>query len=109
MWTTGNNCLLNGSTNIVDKKIKLGKRMEFDLPNLLVISILNIILCKILFECSFLIISEQMVLWKQPNYIPILLLPLHSNMHYIIRGLSRDRFDESPASVLTRLKAQGFL
>ncbi len=50
-----------------------------------------------------------MLLWKQLNYIPISLLPLHSNIHYVIRESSRDRFDESPACVLTRLKAPGFL
>lgn len=33
--------------------------------------------------------------WTQLGYIPILLLPLRSYIHYIIRGLSRDRFDES--------------
>lgn len=91
------------------RRIKFGEGMELGLSNLLVINILNIISCKYLSTCSFLILSEQMLLWKQLNYIPILLLQLHSNIHYVIRGLSRDRFDESPARVLTRLKAPGFL
>lgn len=50
-----------------------------------------------------------MLWWKQLNYIPILLLPLHSNTHYVIKGLSRDRFDESRACVSTCLKDPGFL
>lgn len=43
-----------------------------------------------------LISSQSMLFPAQLGYIPILLPPLHSSIHYIIRGLSRDRFGESP-------------
>lgn len=43
-----------------------------------------------------LILSQSVLFRAQLGYIPVLLPPLHSSIHYIIRGLSRDRFDESP-------------
>lgn len=43
-----------------------------------------------------------MPLWTQLGYIPVSLLPLRSYIHYIIRGLSRDRFDESPCINLSQ-------
>lgn len=43
-----------------------------------------------------------MPLRTQLGYIPVLLLPLHSHIHYIIRGLSRDRFDERPCINLSQ-------
>lgn len=106
-WTTGKRHLWIITDTTVGKEIKFGERIKFKSCNLLVINIGCIILWKCLCTCSFLILSEQMLLWKQLNYIPILLLSLYSNIHNDIRGLSRDRFDESPARALTHVKAPG--